>query len=270
MMDLGIVNSGFIFDIKKFAIHDGPGIRTTIFFKGCPLTCWWCHNPESQNFEPEKFINPKNEDIGSEIFEIVGKKVSVKDVFKEIEKEIIFYDESGGGVTFSGGEPLSQPEFLLSVLKLCKNYGIHTVLDTSGYATEEILKQIQDYVDLFLYDLKFIDSAKHEKYAGVPNQQILKNLIQLSENGSKIIIRIPIIPGINDDNDELNKMRDFISGLNNIQGIDLLPFHKIGKNKYIKLNLPYKMEDFNEPSDEMMEKIKLKFDTTNVPVKIGG
>lgn len=269
-MDLGIGTSGIIFDIKKFAIHDGPGIRTTIFFKGCPLTCWWCHNPESQNFKPEKFINPKTIENGSEKVEIIGKEVSVNDVFKEIEKEIIFYDESKGGVTFSGGEPLSQPEFLRSLLILCKNNGIHTVLDTSGYATEEILKQIKDYVDLFLYDLKFIDNAKHEKYTGVPNQQIIKNLIQLSENGSNIIIRIPIIPGINDDEDDLNKMRDFISGLNNIQGIDLLPFHKIGKNKYIKLNLPYKMDNYNEPSSELMEKIKLKFDSTNVPVKIGG
>ena len=270
MMDLGIANSGIIFDIKKFAIHDGPGIRTTIFFKGCPLTCWWCHNPESQNFKPEKFINPKIGDKDSENFEIIGKNISVSDVFKEIEKEIIFYDESKGGVTFSGGEPLGQPEFLLSLLKLCKNNGINTVLDTTGYTTDDILKQIQDYVDLFLYDLKFIDNAKHEKYTGIPNQQILKNLNQLSNNGSKIIIRIPIIPGINDDNDEINKMCDFISGLNNIQGIDLLPFHKIGKNKYIKLNLPYKMKNFNEPSDELMEKIKLKFDTINIPVKIGG
>lgn len=269
-MELGIANSGIIFDIKKFAIHDGPGIRTTIFFKGCPLTCWWCHNPESQNFKPEKFMNPNNEDTCSENFEIIGKEVSVSNVFKEIEKETIFYDESGGGVSFSGGEPLSQPEFLLSLLKLCKNNGIHTVLDTSGYATEEILKQIKDYVDLFLFDLKFIDSVKHEKYTGVPNLQIIKNLVQLSENGSNIIIRIPIIPGINDDKDEINKMRDFISGLHNIKGIDLLPFHKIGKNKYIKLNLPYKMEDYNEPSIELMEKIKLKFDTTGVPVKIGG
>ena len=269
-MDLGIGNSGIIFDIKKFAIHDGPGIRTTIFFKGCPLTCWWCHNPESQNFKPEKFINPNIEDISSENFKIIGKKVSVSDVFKEIEKEIIFYDESAGGVTFSGGEPLSQPEFLLSLLKICKNNEIHTVLDTSGYTTDEILNRIKDYVDLFLYDLKFLDCAKHEKFTRVPNQQIIKNLIKLSENGSKIIIRIPIIPGINDNNEDLNKMVDFISGLNNIQGIDLLPFHKIGKNKYVKLNLPYKMENFHEPSRELMEKIKVKFCSLNIPVKIGG
>ena len=269
-MDLGIGNSGIIFDIKKFAVHDGPGIRTTVFFKGCPLTCWWCHNPESQNFKIEKLLNPKNEDKGQENFEIIGKNLSINDVFKEIEKDIIFYDESGGGVTFSGGEPLSQPEFLLSLLKLCKNNKIHTVLDTSGYATENIMNQIKEYVDLFLYDLKFLDNAKHEKFTGVPNQQILENLKELSQKGSKIIIRIPIIPGINDDNDELNKMRDFVSNLNNIQGIDLLPFHKIGKNKYVKLNLPYKMEDFNEPSDVLMEKIKLKFDSLNIPVKIGG
>ncbi|QEE17271.1 glycyl-radical enzyme activating protein [Promethearchaeum syntrophicum] len=269
-MDLRIGNSGIIFDIKKFAVHDGPGIRTTVFFKGCPLTCWWCHNPESQNFKLEQFINPKNEDNGRDNFKIIGKNLTVKEVFKEVEKDIIFYDESGGGVTFSGGEPLSQPEFLLSLLKLCRINKIHTVLDTSGYTTEDIINNIKEYVDLFLYDLKFHDSEKHEKFTGVPNQQILNNLIKLSENGSKIIIRIPIIPGINDDSDELNKIRYFISNLKNIQGIDLLPFHKIGKNKYIKLNLPYLMEDFNEPSHEQMEKIKLKFDSINIPVKIGG
>ncbi|MHA1719201.1 MAG: glycyl-radical enzyme activating protein [Promethearchaeota archaeon] len=269
-MDFGIEKSGIIFDIKKFAIHDGPGIRTTIFLKGCPLNCWWCHNPESQNFNPEKYSISKLDQHKSENEDFIGKKMSVIDIFKEIEKDLLFYDESGGGVTFSGGEPLGQPEFLLELLKICKKNEINTILDTTGHTDSKILDKIKPYVDLFLYDLKFVDNEKHEKYTGVSNYQIINNLTRLSKEGSNIIIRIPIIPGINDDEDEISKMNIFISGLTNIQRIDLLPFHKIGKDKYQKLNMVYRMENTDEPSEDLMEKIKIKFESTGIPVKIGG
>jgi pyruvate formate lyase activating enzyme len=189
---------------------------------------------------------------------------------QEIEKDRVFYEESGGGVTFSGGEPFSQPGFLLQLLKQCKQQAIHTCLDTTGYVDEWILDQIADWVDLFLFDLKFIDDAQHQKYTGVSNIVILDNLRNLSKKGKKILIRIPIIPRINDAPEEITRMCDFIASLDTIQGIDLLPFHKIGKNKYTRLHLHYKMEKFFEPSIEDLLDLKKKFEVLGFPVKIGG
>ena len=149
-------SKGIIFDIKKYALHDGPGIRTTVFLKGCPLNCWWCHNPEGQNPEPERFLT--NQTVNHEI---IGREVTVDEVIAEIEKDRIFYDESGGGATFSGGEPLMQPDFLKNLLTACQIRDISTVLDSCGYAAWEIIEKIKDKVDLFLYDLKMIDDKKH-------------------------------------------------------------------------------------------------------------
>ncbi len=270
-MELGTSSSGIIFDIKKFAIHDGPGIRTTIFLKGCPLTCWWCHNPESREFAPETILeSPLIPAQNSGLPTTYGRDYTVQEVMQEIEKDRVFYEESGGGVTFSGGEPLSQPEFLLHLLKACKEKAIFTTLDTTGYAEEWILDRIDKWVDLYLYDLKFIDDTLHQKYTGVSNKIILSNLRKLSKNHKKIIIRIPIIPSINDSDEEIDRMCDFISSLHMIQGIDLLPFHKIGKTKWKKLHFHYKMENFFEPSAEDMHDLKKKFEALGYPVKIGG
>jgi len=262
---MGTSTSGIIFDVKKFAIHDGPGIRTTVFLKGCPLNCWWCHNPESQHFFEEKITNSQNKQ------EIIGRKVSINEIMKEIEKDRIFYDESGeGGVTFSGGEPMSQPEFLKDLLLHCKQLDFHTTLDTTGFSPRNSIESIMEYVDVFLYDIKFIDNSMHQKYTGVSNKDILANLLFLSQNGKKIFIRIPIIPTINDTDEEIRKMISFISNLDHIERIDLLPFHKIGKEKYRRLGLSYNMEDFFEPSQDMMKKLKQQFESTGFPVNIGG
>ena len=263
--------SGIVFDIKKFAIHDGPGIRTTVFFKGCPLKCEWCHNPESQKHGIEQILtNPIISRDDDSIYELIGKKISSSELLDEIKKDILFYDESGGGVTFSGGDPLSQLKFLKSCLQLCKETEIHTALDTAGYLSWSKIKEIIPLVNLFLYDLKFIDETKHIKYTGVSNKMILENLSNLSSINMAIWIRIPIIPTLNDTDEEIQEMITFISTLNSVVSIDLLPFHKIGKNKYHRLNLPYKMEDFFEPSTDRMEELKRKFETLNIPVKIGG
>ncbi len=190
---------GLIFDIKRFAIHDGPGIRTTIFFKGCPLECWWCHNPESRNPEQETVI--REHKLNGEVFEIrevTGRRMSVSEVLREIEKERMFMDESGGGVTLSGGEPLMQPAFCLALLRECRSAGIHTTLDTTGCVSKKIMTEVMAFVDLFLYDLKHMQENIHKKYTGVGNKLILKNLKFLHESGKNIILRLPVVPGVND------------------------------------------------------------------------
>ncbi len=255
---------GIIFDIKRFAIHDGTGIRTTVFLKGCPLNCWWCHNPESQSFG----IN------NSELREGIGPKISVKELVEEIEKDTIFFDESNGGVTFSGGEPLSQAIFLKNVLLECKKRDIHTTLDTSGHVNPEVLKNMVEYVDLFLYDLKVIDDEKHKRYTGVSNQLILANLKLLSDLGCKIIIRIPIIPGINDGDEDIKQFIQVLKDLK-IQRIDLLPYHQIAEHKYHRLGLAYKMENISEPSEDSLTRIRdtlksVKYSNQIIDIRIGG
>lgn len=298
---------GNIFNIQKYSIHDGPGIRTTVFFKGCPLKCQWCHNPESQNFNKEVMffkdkciecgfclkacknnalcfeensikINRDKCNICGDCCEecpttarsMVGEEKSCDDVLKEILKDKIFYDESGGGVTFSGGEPLSQGKFLKTLLIKCKNKGINTTVDTSGFGDEKLIEDIAPYVDLFLYDLKIIDNEKHNKYIGVSNEMILNNLKALKNLNKRVFIRIPIIPTINDGNKDID---DFITTLKNIgvfEQINLLPYHNISSEKYRRLNKKYELTNINVPSDEKMEEIKKVFENEGFKVKIGG
>ena len=172
-----IVTRGVIFDIKRFAVHDGPGIRTTIFLKGCPLSCWWCHNPESRSDEPQQSVRHLTLEGG--IFdkeEITGYEVGVDEIIQQVERDRIFYEESGGGVTLSGGEPLNQPQFCRELLRSLKTSGFHTALDTTGYAPEEDILSVMPFTDLFLYDLKLMDETEHLKYTGVSNKGILENL----------------------------------------------------------------------------------------------
>ncbi|MBD3192587.1 MAG: glycyl-radical enzyme activating protein [Candidatus Heimdallarchaeota archaeon] len=269
--------TGIIFDIKKFALHDGPGIRTTVFLKGCPLRCWWCHNPESHKLEPEKVLHPltsqspncqTSNSIDNTAEEIIGRKVTVKEVIAEIEKDIIFYDQSSGGVTFSGGEPLMQIDFLKELLFECQQREIKTALDTSGYASLKIIQEIVDKVDLFLYDLKIIDSGKHEYYTGVSNQQILDNLKFLSKEEKKVVIRIPIIPTITATNENIKQLGDFISSLTFIPPVELLPFHQIAEKKYQELGLRNKVKDIVPPSKKEMKEIQQQLERFQLQVKI--
>lgn len=265
-------SKGYIFDIKKYSINDGPGIRTTVFLKGCPLKCWWCHNPESQNIKPEEFIgcNFRWSMINGLSNNIVGSEVSADYIIKEIEKDLPFYEESEGGATFSGGEPMMQIDFLKSLLNKCKSADINTAVDTTGYTDFENFEAILDTADLFLYDLKLMNDNLHQKYTGVSNKIILENLKHLCETEDKVILRFPVIPSITDTERNLDDMINFISSLRNIRAIDLLPYHKSAELKYEKMKRTNMLPDLKPPGNELMKQIKNKFNTLGYEVNIGG
>jgi len=304
------VQSGTIFDIKKYSINDGPGIRTTVFFSGCPLACLWCHNPESQSLTPEmlyregrclmcgacveacpqgaimmesnvsRHLTVESQALTgcfAKTFDSVitdrskctrcqtcaatcysgarqfsGYEITVRDVMAQIEREVPFYDESGGGVTFSGGEPLMQPGFLSALLRACREQEIHTVVDTSGFANWNVFEQIRRDVDLFLYDLKLMDSARHREVTGVPNELILANLRALSEHGHRILVRIPLIPGINDDEENLRQSGEFLASLPRLEGVEMMGYHDIAQAKYEALGREYQLAGTKPPTQESM------------------
>jgi len=300
------VSTGTVFNIQRYSIHDGPGIRTTVFLKGCPLNCWWCQNPESQlsgqemifwedrciscgacsTICPSGAIQMKDgipvtekekcilcgkciEKCPALAREMIGKKLTTEEVIKEIEKDLIFYEESGGGVTFSGGEPLGQSEFLEGLLNGCKDKKIHTAVDTSGYISWGILNKIHPKVDLFLYDLKIMDSKKHKKYTGVSNEIILENLKKLSSVHHNIFVRFPVIPGINDDYQNIKKMGEFLYSLK-IAQVNLLPYHYMGIDKYRRLGRTYKLVTTQPPSEEKLSEVSAILSKFNLNVKLRG
>ncbi|WP_429081898.1 glycyl-radical enzyme activating protein [Brassicibacter mesophilus] len=302
-----MILEGKVFNIMKYSIHDGPGIRTTVFLKGCPLSCWWCHNPESQETKEQLMLFP-NRCIGckvcieiceydaiketngiictdkkkcincgdctvecyAEAREMAGRTMTASDVLAQVLGDKDFYQQSKGGVTFSGGEPLMQSSFLIMLLGELKKLGIHTTVDTSGFTSRQTIEEVSPLVDLFLYDLKHMDPVKHEKYTGVPNQIILENLRYIISIGKEVIIRIPIIPGINDSKEDLEAFRDFIKTLHNVKEVALLPYHKIGQEKYNRLGKSYKMLDVQEPTQEAMELAVQIIKNCGANVKIGG
>lgn len=264
---------GLIFSVRRYSIHDGPGIRVTFFMKGCPLKCRWCHNPEGISPFPEMVIQTNK--IGEREFsknEEVGTYYSVEDILEIIDKEKVFFKQSKGGITFSGGEPMLQVEFLLEALKECKKNGYHTAVDTSGYSSADTYRSIIPFTDLFLFDIKHLDDVKHIESTGVSNTGIIENYRHLLESGKDIMVRIPIIPGFNDDTDHLERLKNFISSTKtaSLKRINLLPFHKTGSSKYKKFNFPYLMEGIIPPDEEKMQKIKELFMETGIKVKIGG
>ena len=272
-----------IFNIMRYSIHDGPGIRTTVFFKGCPLSCRWCHNPEGINSESQsvfysaKCINCEKcgEICPANAREIVGREISCDDLMKEIRKDLIFYEQSGGGVTFSGGEPFYQSDFLLEMLEKCAAEHIHTAVDTSGYCDTNVITKAAGIAKLLLFDIKFFDETNHIEYCGASNKIILKNLESLNAvSGIKIKkvnmnIRIPVIHGINDDMSEMRKICEYIRGLKNINtaSVNLLPYHNIQSEKYKRLGMAYKMPDLQE--NNHIEEIKKIFEQC-FKTKIGG
>jgi pyruvate formate lyase activating enzyme len=295
-----------IFNLQKYSIHDGPGIRTTVFLKGCPLSCQWCHNPESIDVSkeilfrdkkciacgeciehcPEKALSFGGKGIlresskctlcgictelcPTEALQMAGLEQTVEQVMCEIAKDKIFYEESGGGVTFSGGEPLLQISALEKLLKDSKSIGLHTTVDTSGYAPWSSFERIYDHVDLFLFDLKHMDDLQHQFYTGVSNALILENLKRLVERGAKLWIRIPIIPSVNDDDTHIEALGKFLSSLN-IQNVFILPYHEIAAIKYERLGRPYLLKGVKPPSQNSMEGIQSKLENYGLTVKIGG
>ena len=262
---------GIVFSFKRFSVHDGPGIRQTVFFKGCPLNCWWCHNPESQDIKSEKAIRKNILDgFTYEQEETIGKLMNVNEVMREITQDSIFYDESGGGVTFSGGEPLLQHDFLSNILDSCNKMGIHTAIDTSGYASKKVIKKIAGKTNLFLYDLKLMDDEMHKKYTGVSNKPILENLKYLNGIGKKVIIRFPVIPGVNDTDENIQAMKKFLKTLKNIREISLLPYHNIANHKYEKIEMNNKMTGLKSLQKSDVYLLKEEFEAAGFKVSIGG
>ena len=284
---------GLIFDIKKFAVHDGPGIRTTVFFKGCPLSCWWCHNPEAMRPKAELVLfenkcidcgqcfevcqhggHQKLPDAGriyhrerctlcgecveacyAEALVMEGREVTVEEVMVELRKDIPFYRNSSGGITLSGGEPTLQHEFVLELLKRCKAEGLHTTIDTSGQTSWRIFERLLPFTDLVLYDVKHMDEGKHKTYTGVSNRAILANLKKIGEFGLPIEVRVPIIPGINDAEEDIVRSAQFLTGVKGITRVELLPFHKLGESKYARLGIEYRLDGLESPPKERMDEI---------------
>lgn len=304
-----------IFDIKRYSINDGPGIRITIFLKGCPLKCAWCHNPESQSPAVQKFytaskcigaqdcieVCPNNAltltpegivtDVNacnlcgkcadacpSKAIEMSGRLYDVPELMRIIERERVHFEHSGGGVTFSGGEPLMHPDFLIEMLLACGEHNLHRTIDTSGFASTETLLKVAKHTDLFLYDLKLMDETKHKKWTGVSNKLILKNLKALTEIGANINIRIPLIKNVNCDEKELTEMAKFIADLENIRyrpefalpTVNLLSYHNIAANKYHKLGSKYEEFEMAEPSEDELSHAISIFEKFGIETEIGG
>ena len=274
------MNKAMIFDIERNSFVDGPGIRTTVFLKGCNLKCAWCHNPESQSAKPQMmFYKDKCKGCGKckevcknencilcgkcalycpvDARKVCGKEYTVDEVLSEVIKDKSFYDNSGGGVTFSGGECMLQMDFLCEILKKCKENGIHTAVDTAGYVPFEYFEKIMPFTDLFLYDIKILNSEKHKKFVGAENELILENLKRLFEINAKIWVRIPVISDINDSIEEMQKMKEFLDSCSKPEKIELLPYHAMGENKYRAIGkIP---QIFKTPDAEKMEQLKQIF-----------
>ena len=285
-------NDGIIFNIQRYSIHDGPGIRTTVFLKGCPLRCRWCSNPESINLYPEIFFRqekcdqcgkcvdvctPKAITISESSIQInrvkcnlcmkcedictldainhIGEKLTVNEVVTEVMRDELFYNNSGGGVTISGGEPLYQIEFTLNLLKEFKKKSLHTTIDITGYAKSEDLDKILPYTDLILFDIKHLNPEMHQKGTGVTNEIILKNFERCLIKGMKVWVRLPVIPDFNDSNQYMDKLASFLSK-KSIEKISLLKYHEWGRHKYKYLDRIYPLKDINFISDEQIQDFK--------------
>ncbi len=300
------MNKGTVFNIQKYSLHDGPGIRTTVFLKGCPLNCWWCHNPESKALAKQVTFTKKlcigcesclnrcennaidlsrensifdrgkckrcgscSEVCPTNAIKLLGKEMTVAEVVNEIEKDRVFYEESEGGVTFSGGEPLMQHDFLYQLLKKCKQKDLHTALDTSGFTDWHILEKAAKLTDLFLYDIKHMTNEKHLKFTGVSNAPILSNLQRLALVHSNIQIRLPIIPGINDDEENIVATGEFISAIG-LRNVSILAYHHTGVDKYERIEEAYKLPNTLEPTHDEMQRIARILEAFRLIVRIGG
>jgi pyruvate formate lyase activating enzyme len=299
--------TGTIFNIMRFAVNDGPGIRTTVFLKGCPLACSWCHNPEGLHASAEVAYRPERcahcgacieacpEHALTDSLEGVqrsmdlcvscgtcagacvtgareemGREITVNALLTELLKDLVFYEESGGGVTFSGGEPLLQFEFLIEALAACKHAGLRTAVETTGFASAEKVRSLLPMTDLFLYDLKIMDLDRHRLFTGVSNARILENLRMLAGEGAPLIVRVPLIPGVNDDEDNICGVAAMVAGLETVPPIHLLPFHAGASGKYRALGMSYALEGVRSPTEEHVQSLASLITAHGVTVHIGG
>ncbi len=254
---------GRIFDVQKFSVHDGPGIRTIVFLKGCRLRCKWCCNPESQNYEIQTMIRdgkPK----------IMGRDITVGEVMDIVRQDMPYYRRSGGGMTLSGGEMLCQSEFAYALLRAAKDLYINTAVETTGFAPYEKIEKLLPYIDTVLMDIKHINCEKHREFTTQSNELILENAVKIAENANNLIIRVPVIPTFNDTKNEIADIARFASGLKNVKEINLLPYHKFGKDKYDGLNREYLMGDVPSPTDAHMQMLKSVAESFGLECKIGG
>ena len=308
------MQTGLISHIQKYSLQDGPGIRTTVFLKGCPLKCAWCHNPENISAQAQvivfkercvrcgacRKVCPQQNRTGASVNSeglaggdpgevsrclacgacvqacptgartLVGHRMRVPEVLEEIMADRIFYDDSQGGVTFSGGEPLAQVEFLRAALVECRRRGVHTVVDTCGFAALESLLSLAPLVDLFLYDVKFVNEARHLEFCGASNRVILENLRALADTRARIWIRVPIIPGVNDSAGEVGAVAEFIASLPAVQQVNLLPYHRIGMHKFQRLGQEYRLPELAPPSAEQMGTVAARFHAAGLKTQVGG
>lgn len=302
------MESGLVFDIKRFSIHDGPGIRTTVFLKGCPLHCPWCHNPESQDSKPDVMLRPGRciaceacieacpehaictdeggtvvtdrslcvrcgsctEVCYAEARERIGEERSVVEVMETVRSDLSFYDESGGGVTLSGGEPLMQKAFAAELLMACRGLGIHTAVDTSGAVSWNAFEAVRANTDLFLYDLKHMDLDVHRDATGAGNRRILRNLEKLSTLGHAINLRFAVIPGFNDDEENVRRTGEFAAGLPKRHPVSILPYHSAAADKYKRMDQSYTLGGITPPGEDRIAAIAGVFEGFGLEVRTGG
>jgi pyruvate formate lyase activating enzyme len=286
---------GLIFNVQRFSLHDGPGVRSTVFLKGCPLHCTWCHNPESQSPRPEfvrlahrcmrcgrcgdeELANPVvtgRDDADVELcptgaLQAVGRTVTPEALVAELLHDRIFFDESGGGVTFSGGEPLMQAAFATECLRRLDAEGVHTALDTCGFARWQDLADAAAHADLVLFDLKLMDDARHRAATGVSNDRILENLRTLARSHSHIWIRVPVIPGVNDDAPNLDATAAFVAQLPGVRRVELLPYHATGEPKFARVGLACALPDTTPPDRARLEHLAAHFRDRGLTTTLGG
>lgn len=298
--------TGTVFNIQRYSLHDGPGIRSIVFFKGCSLRCQWCSNPESQKGAPQVLfvksrcigcracakVCPANAIVFEENRRIVqekcihcgecakacmadaleekGKRVTVREIYEELKKDEIYYSYSRGGITLSGGEALLQPKFAAELFKACRQSGWNTAVETALFVTRDAIDAVLPFTDVFLADFKVFDSAAHQAYTGRPNDRIKENIRYISEQGGAVILRIPLIPGVNDSESNLRATAEFAKNLETITEVDLLPYHRLGVNKYEQLGRDYSLSDLRQPSGKTVQQIADFFKAYGFTVQIGG
>ena len=300
------MRTGLVFNVQKYSIHDGPGIRTTVFFKGCPLACPWCHNPESRGRAPFVYYDrdrclgceacvracpaqalSRNETgivtdpercdaraacaeaCPAEARRLVGRRVAVEELLAEIERDRPFYEASSGGVTFSGGEPLLQWKFLVDMLAACGKRDLHRAVDTTGYCEPRVLDRVAAETDLFLYDLKLMDSARHRRLTGVPLEPILENLYRLLERGAKVRVRVPLIPG-DPSVDSIARTAALLASLPEVDGVNLLPYHKPARDKHRKFGMPWLLASDDDIPQDRIDTWSGRMADRGLKVAVGG
>lgn len=261
MEDLDV--KGRIFDIQRYSIHDGGGIRTIVFLKGCPLRCKWCCNPEGQHYNVEKITLGGKE-------KIVGQDVTVGEIIDIVERDRIYYRRSGGGLTLSGGESLTQPDFAVALLKTAKERGINTAMESTGFADFSVISRYLPYLDLYLMDIKHMNSAKHKEFTSQPNELILENAKKITDAGARLIVRTPVIPTFNATKEEIGEIAKFASSLKGVTQMHILPYHRIGTDKYKGLNRDYSLTGIEPPSKELMNELLEVVNSYGLKGQIGG